>query len=116
MIDFDVVKELFLERDWNRDGKVFHHRQVFANGSVYVYEVSKPCGAVWYEVFKRRIVPDVAQVDGKLTKLDDRGHVKYPSDEDFGRWAKNCVSFNIGSDDRFDAGYWVDKWSQEAQI
>lgn len=82
-----MIKELWIERDWHRDGEVFHHRQVFNDGEIYVYEVND----TYYEIFKRKIIPDVKKVDGKLIKSETDFHVKYPSDEDFGRWAFNCA-------------------------
>lgn len=86
-----MIKELFIEKDWHRDGDKFHHRQVFKNGSIYIYEVyyngsSKP----WYEIFKRKVVADILKIDGKLVRSDSDFHVKYPSNESFGRWAFCC--------------------------
>ena len=86
-----MAKELFIEKDWYRDGEKFHHCQVFFDGSIYVYEVSY-CGSKnhWYELFKRKLVNDVKNIDGKLIRSETDFHVKYPSNEDFGKWAFCC--------------------------
>lgn len=105
-----MIKELFTEKKWKREGSVFWHRQVFNGGGVYIYAVSlsEDMRQPYYEVFKRRIVSDIKVVDGKFKRIDDSFHVKYPANEDFGRWAKNCVTLD-------DAMEWVRKWSSEPQ-
>ena len=87
-----MIKELFLQRDWHRDGELFDHRQVFTNGEIYIYEVGyKNSKNRWYEFFKRKIVPDIEKIDGKLVRSKENFHVKYPGDNDFGFWAFNLV-------------------------
>lgn len=103
-----MTKELFRERKWNRDGEVFFHRQVFFNGEVYIYEVSQGTGK-WYEVFKRRERPLLVVEDGKMKKHPTDTKIAYPSNEDFGKWAKNCT--DLEGDKWWCAMYWVRKWS-----
>ena len=81
------IKELFIERNWNRDGEKFHHQQILNDGNYYIYEVSYGKCSKWYEVFKRKIQPDVKFINGKFEKVDDAFHVKYPGNNDFGSWA-----------------------------
>lgn len=87
-----MIKELFIEKDCIREGDKFHHKQVFNNGKMYIYQVGYGAGDThpWYEVFKRKIVPDVLNVEGKLKASETDFHVKYPSNESFGRWAFCC--------------------------
>lgn len=85
-----MIKELFKHKTATREGCKFTYDQVFFNGKLYIYEVSyygsnKP----WYEVFKRKLVPNIKNVDGKLVRTDDE-HVKYPPNEAFGKWAWCC--------------------------
>lgn len=102
---FENVNELFIEKFWNRDGERFYHHQVFNNGKVYIYEVGySKDDKHWYEVFKRKVIADVEKIDGKIVTSKTNGHVKYPSNEDFGHWAKNCVSLT-------DAMQYAEIWS-----
>ena len=115
MKNFENITELFIDRDWLRGCSEFHHHQVFNNGHVYVYEVRNVNNdTICYEVFKRKIIADVKYIDGKFINSDTNGHVKYPCDEDFGRWAKNCISMK-DENDRFDALYWIKEWTPTAQ-
>lgn len=102
-----MVKELFTERKWYREGTTFYHKQVFNNGNVYIYAVEADDEEMkhpYYEVFKRKIIKDMKVIDGKFINSETDFHVKYPSNEDFGKWAKNCVTLE-------DAMKWVEKWS-----
>ena len=117
-----MIKELFIEKDWQREGDRFHHRQVFNNGKIYIYEVDYvDSNHPWYEIFKRKIVPDVVKVDGKL-KNGENYHVKYPSNESFGRWAWcchdiDCIKRAIKNNKKTFDGCLegIDEWLSEAQ-
>lgn len=87
-----MIKELFIEKDSFREGSKFYHKQVFFNGMFYIYQVghSADDSNPWYEIFKRKIVPDVISVEGKLKASETDFHVKYPSNEAFGKWAFCC--------------------------
>lgn len=117
-MDFKNVTELWTVKDCGREGEMFHHEQVLKNDYVYVYKVYKPetpryC---WFEVFKRKIIADVIHEGSKIYKSKENGHVAYPGNKDFGRWAKNCPTFNnFLKNDRFDAWYWVIKWTKEGR-
>lgn len=94
MKEFKEVKELFREREWTREGTKFYHEQVFNNGKAYIYAVGFKKGEyLWFEVFKRKVAPNIKNVDGKLVSDNENGVVKYPSNECFGKWARNCQTF-----------------------
>lgn len=87
-----MIKELWKEKRWTREGKTFHHRQVYESEIGYIYEVShsEDYSYPWYEVFKRKIDNSVKVEDGKLMRDESKKVVRYPSNEEFGRWAY-CV-------------------------
>lgn len=90
--DFKQVKELPLEFDKKTIG--FHFRQVRNNDGWYIYEVSNKNGGKWYEVFKEQASKDFS-VDtntGKFLTSKENGHIAYPGDECFGKWAWSVVS------------------------
>lgn len=94
MKEFAQITELFNEREWLRQGTKFYHEQVFNNGKAYIYAVGYNKGErLWFEVFKRKVVPNITNVNGKIVRLEDKGHVAYPCDNDFGKWARNCTTF-----------------------
>lgn len=65
---------------WNGD-VVF--RQVVKTDKAVVYR----CNENWYEVFKYKVhAPD---------KFRDEDYERYPSSEDFGRWAWNCCDLQV---------------------
>ena len=103
-----MVKELFIEKDWHRDGEIFHHKQVYNDGYYYIYEVTYGKYSKWHEVFKRKLAKDVTKVDGRPMRLDSL-HVKYPSNEDFGNWAFGYNTF----DECIEC---IKKWSQSSGI
>ena len=112
-----IIEELFTTRRWHREGEVFIHTQLYKDDNSYVYEVRRANGhAKWYEVFKRKLKPKLIVKDGKLSSSKEVYKVRYPSNEDFGRWAF-CVP-DLDSDKKDDvssAMYWVNKWSNEAK-
>lgn len=81
-----MIKELWIERNWHRDGGVFNHKQVFNDGGVYVYQVNNS----YYEVFKRKLSPSLLKIDGKLVRSETDFAVRYPTNDDFGKWAFCC--------------------------
>ena len=106
-----MIKELFKERKWKREGNIFYHKQVYFDGNVYIYAVDMDDEEMkhpYYEVFKRKIIPDIKVVEGKFVKSNDNFHVKYPGNEDFGKWARNCSTYE-------DAMKYVEEWSSEHQ-
>lgn len=107
---FENVRELFAKKKWNRDGSTFYHRQIFANGYAYIYEVDhdETFEHPWYEVFKRKVVEDIEKVDGQFIRSKTNGHVKYPCNEDFGKTAKCCSTIK-------DAEEWIMKWTPTGQ-
>lgn len=108
MKDYKEIKELFLEKEWTRDGTKFYHEQVYNNGNVYIYAIGYKKGErLWYEVFKRKVAPYTKNVDGKLVSDNDLGVVKYPSNEAFGHWARNCQTFE-------QAMQYAKEWSENA--
>lgn len=80
-----------LKKEFNRFSGTqgFHHVQVYHKDGWYIYRVSK----YNYEVFKERIVKAKDYIDKKLVP-SDKMKVKYPSNEDFGRWAWNVTTYD----------------------
>ena len=58
-------------------------------------------------------IADIKNINGSTVRNYVNGHVKYPSNNDFGRWAKNCISMK-DENDRFDALYWIKEWTPTA--
>lgn len=83
--DFKQVKELPLEFDKKSAG--FHFKQVRNNNGWYVYEITSKNGGKWYEVFKEQVAKDMTFENGKFVVSNENGHIAYPGDECFGRWA-----------------------------
>lgn len=90
---FNTIEELFDDKTCIKGGDKFRYRQVLNDGQWYIYEVRYLLGKhVSYEVFKRRVVPksEYDRDNGKFVTVQGVGRVKYPSDEDFGKWAFSC--------------------------
>lgn len=83
--DFKQVKELPLEFDKKTAG--FHFKQVKNENGWYVYEITSKNGGKWYEVFKEQVAKDMTFENGKFVVSNENGHIAYPGDECFGRWA-----------------------------
>lgn len=83
--DFKQVKELPLEFDKKTAG--FHFKQVKNENGWYVYEITSKNGGKWYEVFKEQVAKDMTFENGKIVVSNENGHIAYPGDECFGRWA-----------------------------
>lgn len=77
-----------LKKEFRRTSgtSIFIHKQVYHNNNWYIYKV----GPNNYEVFKERLTNTIKCINGKINKTEQK-KVKYPSDEDFGKWAW-CVS------------------------
>lgn len=89
--DFKQVKELPLEFDKKSAG--FHFKQVRNNNGWYVYEITSKNGGKWYEVFKEQVAKDMTFENGKFVVSNENGHIAYPGDECFGRWAWCVVNW-----------------------
>ena len=89
--DFKQVKELPLEFD--KKSAVFHFKQVRNNNGWYVYEITSKNGGKWYEVFKEQVAKDMTFENGKFVVSNENGHIAYPGDECFGRWAWCVVNW-----------------------
>lgn len=72
-----IIKELPTEFKGIGEVRGFFFTQIRATERGYLYSV-KYCGAVWYEVFQRK----VNQFDG----------VSYPKSKSFGKWAWSYMS------------------------
>lgn len=83
--NFKQVKELPLEFDKKTAG--FHFKQVKNENGWYVYEITSKNGGKWYEVFKEQVAKDMTFENGKFVVSNENGHIAYPGDECFGRWA-----------------------------
>lgn len=83
--DFKQVKELPLEFDKKTAG--FHFKQVKNENGWYVYDITSKNGGKWYEVFKEQVAKDMTFENGKFVVSNENGHIAYPGDECFGRWA-----------------------------
>ncbi len=83
--DFKQVKELPLEFDKKSAG--FHFKQIQNENGWYVYEITSKNGGKWYEVFKEQVAKDMTYENGKFINSDENGHIAYPGDECFGKWA-----------------------------
>jgi hypothetical protein len=82
---FKTIKELPLEFDKNK----FHFKQVYNRNEWYAYELTDEYGNKWYEVFKEQAVNNFTydKENGKFITSKEDGHIAYPSNESFGRWA-----------------------------
>lgn len=91
--DFKQVKELPLEFDKKSAG--FHFKQVRNNNGWYVYEITSKNGGKWYEVFKEMVAKDMTydKENSKFITSNENGHIAYPGDECFGRWAWCVVNW-----------------------
>ena len=72
--------------------KGFQFTQLLASDKAYLYQINVNDTLIYYEVFKARIAK------GRTLIFDNREviyeeHIKYPSDEDFGKfaWCYNCL-------------------------
>lgn len=86
MEKYKKIIDLADEMVQHRDGDEFHHKKVYQDGKIYIYQVN----GKWFEVFKKTIRQKAGYVDGKFTKIEGVGRVVYPSDNNFGFWAWNC--------------------------
>ena len=86
MSDFNTIIELADEMIQHRDGEKFHHKKVFSDDKIYIYQVN----GKYFEVFKRTIRQKAGYADGKYIKVEGVGRVVYPSDNNFGFWAWHC--------------------------
>ena len=85
-MEYNEIIELKDEFQQTRDGEKFHHRKVYSDDRIYIYQVN----GKWFEVFKRKVKPKNKMIDGKFISVEGVGRVAYPNNEDFGSWAWNC--------------------------
>lgn len=80
-----------LKKEFSRtvDQAKLNYRQVYHENGWYIYMIDFHN----YEVFKEKITNSVKLENGKLVSDLSVKKVKYPNDEDFGRWAWSCMSF-----------------------
>lgn len=80
-----------LKTQFNRKSgeKIFNHVQVYHKDDWYIYRISQHN----YEVFKERTTNKVQFIDGKMQQ-SKLVKVKYPNDEDFGKWAWSVNSYD----------------------
>lgn len=71
-----------LEKVFSRKNKTY--TQLFFNDKGYLYMVSDNDGDTYYEVFEKKIVD---RIDFITKTLTGEQKVKYPKDNDFGKWA-----------------------------
>ena len=82
-----------LKKEFETKKYGFHHHQVFKDGELVIYEISKDNAdgdgkTVWYEVFKYRTLPP--------DQYHQDEYEQYPkADEYFGNWAWSCSNENI---------------------
>ena len=89
-----MIQELKKEFHKYKDLSHFYFKQLdlvhIKGKDWYIYKVAHSLDALekygWYEVFQHKTVNKMEYKEGKFIKLDDM-KVKYPSDEDFGKWA-----------------------------
>lgn len=83
-INDDIETMIGLKKEFSKSQGTF--RQIFKDNRIVVYQVSNKyengATAIWYEIFK----PKVHQPNA----YHDDEYEKYPSDEDFGKWAWCC--------------------------
>lgn len=82
-----------LKKEFKRTSgeKTFNHRLVYHKDGWYIYIVDES----FYEVFKEKIINKVDyDANNKMTVNKELLKVKYPNDEDFGRWAWTYNSYD----------------------
>ena len=79
-----------LKKEFNRrsGGQAFHHVQVYHHNGWFIYQLSKYI----YEVFKEITTNKLNYTENKISKTNIK-KVKYPNDEDFGKWAWSVTSY-----------------------
>lgn len=87
MEKFEEIIELEDEMVQHRDCDKFFHKKIYSDDEVYIYQVNNN----WFEVFRRNVVPKAKYENGQFIKVDGLGRARYPKDDDFGKWAWNCV-------------------------
>lgn len=87
MEKFEEIIELEDEMVQYRDGDKFFHKKIYSDDEIYIYQVNNN----WFEVFRRNVVPKAKYENGQFIKVDGLGRARYPKDDDFGKWAWNCV-------------------------
>lgn len=86
MEKYKKIIDLADEMIQHRDGEKFHHKKVYQDDKIYIYQVN----GKWFEVFKKTIRQKREKVNGELKNIEGVGRVVYPSDNNFGFWAWNC--------------------------
>ena len=87
MENFEEIIDLEDEMVQHRYGDKFFHKKIYSDEEVYIYQVNNN----WFEVFRRNVVPKAKYENGQFIKVDGLGRARYPKDDDFGKWAWNCV-------------------------
>jgi hypothetical protein len=89
--DFKEIIELPTYFDGKGSTKGFKFDQVYNINGWYIYQVRMPnTDKMHYEIFKETLQQHQVCENGKWTKVDNVGSVRYPSDECFGLWAWCC--------------------------
>lgn len=73
-----------IELNFTKKGNDF--KKVWENNNWFLYQVTSSGGAVYYEVFKKKLVTKNVYQDGKWVRTDEK-ELRYPGDNDFGSWA-----------------------------
>lgn len=82
-----------LKKEFDTNKYHLHHRQLFKDGDLVIYEISQPKVddggySIWYEVFKYMVNPP--------DQYHDDEYELYPkSDEYYGIWAWSCSNIGV---------------------
>lgn len=84
--EYDTIIELEDEFVRKSGGTTFHHKKVYSDEKLYIYQIDN----AWYEIFRRNIKPKTTYVNGEYIELEGVGRAVYPTDNNFGYWAWSC--------------------------
>ena len=96
--DFKTIEELPIDIEGRASTKGFHYHQVYRKDWWYVYKVSRTYDngytKEFFEVFKEKVDNKLIVINGKFTKSQDDGRIRYPCDEEFGIFAWTLPTFD----------------------
>ena len=96
--DFKTVEELPIDIEGSRATKGFHYHQVYRKDGWYIYQVTRTYDngytKEFFEVFKEKVDNKLIVINGKFTKSQDDGRIRYPCDEEFGIFAWTLPTFD----------------------
>ena len=96
--DFKTIEELPIDIEGSRATNGFHYHQVYRKDGWYVYQVTRTYDngytKEFFEVFKEKVDNKLIVINGKFTKSQDDGRIRYPCDEEFGLFAWTLTTFD----------------------